>query len=149
MIASSHRLNELKGLAEDNVDDAVNASMETQPETHVMIFALNPHLIRRYFKNKITTRQAPRIKFPKRGYLDDNFIQEMKADPRRKTQSYEIQLDEKLATLKRKTTSLQQLMEEIANIGDQGDVQYLQSIDQKTQEIQQISDRFDGLTSLI
>jgi len=148
IIANTSRLFEVKGLAEDNVDDSTNASMKTQPETHIMIF-VDQHLIQRYFKTKVTILQAPRTKSSKRGILDSTFISEMKAEPKRSTQSYEIQLDEKLATMKRKTNGLRELMEEIASNGNNGHAEYLQSIDEKTQEIQQMCDRIEALTTLI
>ena len=67
----------------------------------------------------------------------------------RKLPIYEIQLDEKLARMKIKTNGLRELMEEIASNGNNGHVEYLQSIDEKTQEIQQMCDRIEALTTHI
>ena len=69
----------------------------------------------------------------------------MKTEPKRTTQSYEIQLDGKLGTMKRKTTELQELMELFASNGNNGDMQHLQTLDDKTQEIQTLCDQIDAL----
>ena len=144
IINNMSRLEGLKHLANDVVDDAKKACMQPCPATHVMIF-VDRHIIQRYFKQKITIRQAPRTKQQKRVGLDDTFIAEMKTDPKRTAQNFEIQLDEKMGTMKRKTAELQELMEDMAASGNNVNAQYLQTLDDKTQEIQNLCDRIDAL----
>ena len=153
IINNRSRLEGLKHLANDVVDDAKKACMQPCPATHVtharhvmhvMIF-VDRHIIQRYFKQKITIRQAPRIKQQKRIDLDDTFIAEMKTEPKRTAQNFEIQLDEKMGTMKRKTAELLELIEAMAASGNNVNVQYLQTVDDKTQEIQTLCDRIDAL----
>ena len=144
IVAHAIRLAERKGVATDDVEDSISSSDKEKPETHIMIF-VDTHLVRRYFNNKTVTRPVARAKSTKRPALDDTFITEMKTEPKRNTQSYEIQLDVKMTTLKRKASELQKLNEEIAENNVKNQPHVLMALDDKTQEIQIICDRVDGL----